>query len=35
MLFFANKADLPNSNSQQEIAQQMRLDQITDRPWHI
>ena len=35
VLFFANKSDLPNSHSQQEIAAQMRLDQITDRPWHI
>jgi hypothetical protein len=35
MLFFANKADLPNAHQQQEIASQLRLDQITDRPWHI
>lgn len=35
MLFFANKSDLPNAHTQQEIANQLRLDQITDRPWHI
>ena len=35
MLFFANKSDLPNAHSQQEIAQHMHLGEITDRPWHI
>ena len=35
MLFFANKSDLPQAHSQQEIAEQLYLDRITDRPWHI
>ena len=26
MLFFANKSDLPNAHTQQEIAQHLRLD---------
>ena len=35
MLFFANKSDLPNAKNEQELAMHMKLDQITDRPWHI
>ena len=35
MLFFANKSDLPTAHSQQEIASQLKLEEITDRPWHI
>ena len=35
MLFFANKSDLASAFSQQEIATRLKLEQITDRPWHI
>lgn len=35
MLFFANKSDLASVMSEQEVANELHLDQITDRPWHI
>ena len=35
MLFFANKSDLVNAASEQEIAGHLKLERITDRPWHI
>ena len=35
MLFFANKMDLAMAMSEQEVAKEMQLDEITDRPWHI
>jgi len=35
MLFFANKSDLASVLSEQEVANEMHLDSITDRPWHI
>ena len=35
ILFFANKMDLPGSLDASDIAEQLELDAITDRPWHI
>lgn len=35
ILFFANKMDLAMSMNESEVAKEMQLDQITDRPWHI
>lgn len=35
MLFFANKADLPQAHEEAEIANQLGLEGLTDRPWHI
>lgn len=35
MLFFANKMDLAMAMTEQEVANSLKLDQITDRPWHI
>lgn len=35
VLFFANKMDLPMAMNEQEVAKEMQLDTITDRPWHI
>ena len=35
IVFFANKMDLPTSLTPVECVQQLELDQITDKPWHI
>jgi ADP-ribosylation factor-like protein 6 len=35
ILFFANKMDLPMAMTEQEVAKELSLDKITDRPWHI
>ena len=35
ILFFANKMDLAMAMTEQEVAKEMQLEQITDRPWHI
>lgn len=35
MLFFANKSDLASCMQEQEVAMEMQLESITDRPWHI
>jgi signal recognition particle receptor subunit beta len=35
ILFFANKMDLAMAMTEQEVAKEMGLDIITDRPWHI
>jgi len=35
ILFFANKMDMAMSMNESEVAKEMQLDQITDRPWHI
>ena len=34
LLVYANKIDLPHSLSAEEVTQELRLDQITDRKWH-
>lgn len=35
LLFFANKKDLPTAVEPSVIASSLRLDGITDHPWHI
>ena len=35
ILFFANKMDLPTAESPVNCVQQLSLDKITDKPWHI
>ena len=35
LLVYANKIDLPHSLSAEEVTQELRLDQITDRKWHV
>jgi ADP-ribosylation factor-like protein 6 len=35
ILFFANKMDLAIAMNEQQVAKEMILDEITDRPWHI
>merc|ERR1712232_760011 len=35
LLFLANKIDLSNAASVQEVADALQLRQITDRPWHV
>jgi ADP-ribosylation factor-like protein 6 len=35
MLFFANKSDMASCMPEQEVANEMHLDEITDRPWNI
>lgn len=35
ILFYANKMDLGMALSEQEVAREMQLHDITDRPWHI
>ena len=34
-MFFANKMDLPTALSPVECVQNLQLDKITDKPWHI
>ena len=35
VLFFANKMDLPTALSPVECVQQLELDKVDDKPWHI
>ena len=35
LLVYANKIDLPHSLSAEEVTQELRLDHITDRKWHV
>ena len=35
ILFFANKMDLPTAESPVNCVQQLSLDKITDKPWHM
>lgn len=35
VLFFANKMDLPTALTPVECVNQLELDTITDKPWHI
>ena len=35
VLFFSNKMDLQMAMTEQEVAKELQLDSITDRPWHI
>lgn len=35
MLFYANKMDLGIALNESEVARELQLDDITDRPWHI
>jgi signal recognition particle receptor subunit beta len=35
VLFFANKMDLGIAMNEQEVARELDLQNITDRPWHI
>lgn len=35
ILFFANKMDLGQAMTEAEVAKEMQLHLITDRPWHI
>jgi len=35
VLFFANKMDLPQAASPMQLMQALKLEDITDRPWHI
>ena len=35
MLFFANKMDLPGAMTPVDTMQELHLDEICDRPWHI
>jgi ADP-ribosylation factor-like protein 6 len=35
ILFYANKMDLPFAMSEVEVAKELALDEITDRPWYI
>ena len=35
ILFFANKMDIPGALTPFECSQQLELDRISDRPWHI
>ena len=35
ILFFANKMDLPNACSENEIAFELGLHRINDHPWNI
>ena len=35
ILFFANKMDLGIAMNEQEVAKEMQLYEISDRPWHI
>jgi signal recognition particle receptor subunit beta len=35
ILFFANKSDSNTAKAAQDIADQMELNNITDRPWQI
>ena len=35
IIFFANKMDIPGALTPFECSQQLELDRISDRPWHI
>jgi ADP-ribosylation factor-like protein 6 len=35
LLFFANKMDLPGAFTADEFAEELGLDTIRDKPWHI
>uniref|UniRef100_A0A0A8ZCX7 ADP-ribosylation factor n=1 Tax=Arundo donax TaxID=35708 RepID=A0A0A8ZCX7_ARUDO len=35
MLVFANKQDLPNAMSAEEIAEKLELQSLSNRTWHI
>merc|ERR1712073_121157 len=35
LLVFANKQDLPNAMSVDEVAEKLGLNQLKDRQWHI
>jgi len=35
LLVYANKMDLPHSLGADDISREMRLEEITDRPWHV
>lgn len=35
ILFFANKMDIPGAMSPEICAEEMELDRIRDKPWHI
>lgn len=35
IIFFANKMDVPGALTPVECSQQLELERISDRPWHI
>ena len=35
IIFFSNKMDMPGALTPVECSQQLELDRISDRPWHI
>ena len=35
ILFYANKMDVPGAASEGEVAKEIQLDTIKDRPWNI
>lgn len=35
IIFFANKMDVPGALSPVECSQQLELERISERPWHI
>mmetsp|Transcript_32733 Transcript_32733/g.101333 ORF Transcript_32733/g.101333 Transcript_32733/m.101333 type:complete len:119 (-) Transcript_32733:468-824(-) len=35
IIFFANKMDIPGALTPLECSQQLELERISDRPWHI
>ena len=35
IIFFANKMDLPGALTPVECSQQLDLERISDRPWHV
>ena len=35
IIFFANKMDVPGALSPVECSQQLELERISERPWHV